>query len=145
MGKTPEQCLEAGLKTMQERAAQHGGTHTFQMFSAVMQGLFPNGITANSKEDWEVLGLIQMIVHKLCRLSNGVSTGSWNPENPHDLGNYAFILESVMRSDRKEEVDGIVDICTVCNGPIGPDEERLPSSKPERWFHRRYFQCTYPG
>jgi len=96
---TPEDCLRAGLKTMEERSAQHGGTHTFQMFGETMHDLFPKGYDIYGQEDWEELGLIMMLVHKLCRLTNNLGKDVTNFDNAHDMGNYAFILESVMRKN----------------------------------------------
>lgn len=107
--KTPEKCLEAGLATMRERKAQHGGDHTFQMFGEVMHALFPAGLDATNAEQWTRLGVLQIMVHKLCRLSLDFGRGGSNTENPHDLGNYSFIFESLLHASGG---------CTLCNRPI---------------------------
>jgi hypothetical protein len=94
----PDECLKAGLKTMEERVAIHGGAHTYQKFGPIMQGLFPYGVTLETEEDWNRMGILMMLVHKLSRLSNDVLNPEPNPENAHDLGNYGFIMEAIIRT-----------------------------------------------
>ena len=58
-----------------------------------MKALFPNGIELKTVEDYNRFGVINMIVAKLTRYSQ-----NWpktHQDSLHDLGVYAFILESL--------------------------------------------------
>lgn len=95
---------------MEERKAQHGGDHTFEAFGEVMAALFPDGIKISDPRDYTKLGLLQMQIHKLCRLAGGLFGSKANPDNAHDLGNYSFIMEAYIRNTNAT--------CPVCNNTI---------------------------
>ena len=57
-----------------------------------MKVLFPNGIELKTIDDFNRMGLLNMIVSKLIRYSNQWETK--HKDSMHDLGVYCFMLES---------------------------------------------------
>ena len=89
--KHPIDCMEAALNTFRERNKTYGDNYL--QHGEVMTALFPDGIKLNSVEDWNRFGVINMIVAKLTRYAQG-----WpkvHQDSVHDLGVYAFMLESL--------------------------------------------------
>jgi len=91
MSKHPIDCIEDALKTFKERNKEYGDNYI--QHGSVMKALFPNGIELKTVEDYNRFGVINMIVAKLTRYSQ-----NWpktHQDSLHDLGVYAFILESL--------------------------------------------------
>ena len=86
-----EKKIEAALKTVKERKALYG--HSYLVHGEIMKVLFPHGMELKTTEDFNRYGALSLIVTKLVRYCN-----KWDKphqDSIHDLGVYAFILETV--------------------------------------------------
>lgn len=93
--KSPDECMAQALDTLKEKRKEYGDSYL--KYGQVMMALFPNGITVYDAEDFNRLGLLNMIVHKLVRYAN-----QWenkHQDSIHDLGVYAFMLEALDTHD----------------------------------------------
>ena len=93
--KSPDECMAQALETLKEKRKQYGDSYL--KYGQVMMALFPNGIKTYDAEDFNRLGLLNMIVHKLVRYAN-----QWenkHQDSIHDLGVYAFMLEALDTHD----------------------------------------------
>ena len=87
----PIDCLEDALHTFKQRNKQYGDNYLTH--GQVMTALFPDGVQLKTVEDYNRFGVINMIVAELTRYSQ-----NWpktHQDSLHDLGVYAFILESL--------------------------------------------------
>ena len=82
--------MQQAIKTFQERNKTYGDNYL--QHGEVMQALFPKGVHLNSVHEHNRFGIINMIVAKLTRYCQGEKP---HQDSIHDLGVYAFILESV--------------------------------------------------
>jgi hypothetical protein len=92
----PLKNLEEAAKTFRERGASYGPSYI--QYGEVMDVLFPDGVELKTKDDFNRMGLLNMVVSKLIRYSN-----QWkepHKDSIHDLGVYAFMLEAVDDSIR---------------------------------------------
>ena len=88
--------MEQAHKTFKERGSQYGASYT--QYGEIMKVLFPNGIKLETNDDFNRMGLLNMIVSKLIRYGN-----MWDKphkDSIHDLGVYAFMLEGIDDSIR---------------------------------------------
>ena len=89
----PEDCiknLKQAVKTFEERGKSYGDS--YNQYGEIMKVLFPNGVKLETKEDFNRMGLLNMMVSKLVRYTN-----QWDKphkDSVHDLGVYSFMLES---------------------------------------------------
>ena len=84
--------MRAALNTFAERNAVYKDTHT--MHGAVLQAMFPDGITLKDPLDHSRYVTFNQIVGKLCRYATNFLDGG-HPDSIHDVGVYAFILEAI--------------------------------------------------
>jgi len=87
--------MQNALNTAKERGEQYG--HSYLTHGEVVKVLFPEGIRLKTKKDFNRYGALNLIVTKLIRYCN-----SWDKphqDSIHDLGVYAFILETIDDSD----------------------------------------------
>lgn len=91
-----------------ERDKVHGST--FMEFGGVMAGLFPEGLTCRTEEEWTRLGVLIQIAHKLARYCTTVAAGTpgeRHVDSLNDLSVYAqmgaFVDETFAR--RRNEND----------------------------------------
>tara|TARA_Y100000385_G_C12588993_1_gene423851 strand:+ start:103 stop:396 length:294 start_codon:yes stop_codon:yes gene_type:complete len=89
--KTPVDCMEGALKTFKERNKTYGDN--YHRHGKVMMSLFPNGVNLSTEKEWNRFGIINMIVSKLTRYSE--NWPNHHQDSVHDLGVYAFMLESL--------------------------------------------------
>lgn len=78
----------------EEKGREYGETH--DKFGPVMKALFPEGIHAVSTEDWNRIGVINMIVHKLMRYVANMKNGG-HLDSANDLSVYGAILAEVTK------------------------------------------------
>ena len=91
--------LREALNTFQERRIVYG--KNYLQYGKVMTVLFANGFELKTEEEWNRFGIINMIVSKLTRYSQ-----SWpnaHIDSIHDLGVYAFMLESLDINDKMSD------------------------------------------
>lgn len=91
MSKEPQDCIQEALETFKSRSVVYG--KNYLQHGKVMRALFPDGINLQTEKDWNRFGIINMIVSKLTRYSQ-----NWphkHIDSIHDLGVYAFMLESL--------------------------------------------------
>jgi hypothetical protein len=93
---SPADCLGEAMNTFRERSKVYG--KNYLQHGKVMMALFPNGMELKTEEDWNRFGIINMIVSKLTRYSQ--SWPSAHIDSIHDLGVYAFMLESLDINDK---------------------------------------------
>ncbi len=89
---TAPELLEAGAATYRERNKSYGDS--YHKFGRVMDALFPEGITCESAEEWNQLGVLTQIVSKLTRLSNDFDR--LHKDSVHDIMVYAAMLEELI-------------------------------------------------
>lgn len=86
----PASNIRQALKTFEQRGKAYG--NSYNQYGEVMKVLFPNGIELKTIDDFNRMGLLNMIVSKLIRYSNQWETK--HKDSMHDLGVYSFMLES---------------------------------------------------
>ena len=87
----PTDLMGEAIKTFEERHKLYG--KTYDQYGYVMEMIFPHGIELKSIDDFRRMGVLNMIVSKILRYAN-----NWDKphkDSIHDLGVYAFILESI--------------------------------------------------
>lgn len=92
--KAPDH-LELGAKTYRERNVEYGDS--YHKFGRVMLALFPDGLTIETVNKWNRLGVLVQIVSKLTRYSNDF----YNPhrDSIHDIMVYAAMLLELENSE----------------------------------------------
>lgn len=84
--------LEAAAATWRQRNALYGDN--YKRFGAVMVALFPNGLTLDTVDDFNRLGVFVQCVSKLSRYAENISRGG-HQDSAHDLAVYAAMLEEL--------------------------------------------------
>jgi hypothetical protein len=90
MMPTPIENMEQAIETFKERNKTYGDNYL--QHGKVMQALFPNGVDLKTLKEHNRFGIINMIVAKLTRYCQGAQP---HKDSIHDLGVYAFMLESI--------------------------------------------------
>lgn len=83
------------LATIAEKKHHEYGA-TYDMYGPVMVALFPDGIGVGTKEAWNQLGVINMIVHKLMRYAENIDTGG-HKDSADDIAVYGAILSELTK------------------------------------------------
>ena len=101
----PVECMEEAIKTFKERHKVYG--NNYLTHGQVMTALFPDGIHLDTAAQWNRFSALNMIVTKLTRYCHSFSQP--HLDSIHDLGVYAFMLESLdsVSSNEKESVNHI--------------------------------------
>ena len=92
--KTPLQCIEEAAETFRQRNLVYGDNYL--NFGFFVAKLFPFGLTLKTPEDWNRFGVLCQILSKISRYANNFSIG--HIDSMHDIGVYAFMLESLDRT-----------------------------------------------
>lgn len=77
--------------TYKVRNAKYG--NNYKRFGQIMMALYPHGLTIDSFEQWNRLGILHMIIAKLSRYVTDPKVG--HLDSIHDIGVYAFMLEEL--------------------------------------------------
>lgn len=96
--KAPDH-LEAGAVTYRERNAEYG--NSYHQFGEVMGALFPGKLVLEYTEDWNRLGVLTQIIHKLCRYSNDFNKP--HEDSIHDIMVYAAMLAELDQKYKEQE------------------------------------------
>ena len=92
--RKPIECIEEALATFKQRNKQYGDNYL--QHGQVMTALFPKGVQLETVEDWNRFGIVNMAVAKLTRYAqNWPKVSESTIDSVHDLGVYAFMLESL--------------------------------------------------
>ena len=91
MKRSPVDCMEEAFETFKTRNKEYGDNYLNH--GRVMMALFPKGVNLKTIEDYNRFGIINMLVAKLTRYCQGWPKS--HQDSIHDLGVYAFILESL--------------------------------------------------
>jgi hypothetical protein len=83
--------MERGAGTYRVRNKRYG--NNYKRFGEIMMALFPNGLTINSVEHWNRMGVIHMIIAKMSRYVTDPKKG--HLDSAHDMGVYSFMLEEL--------------------------------------------------
>lgn len=92
MTKTPDQSLDDAANTFRERNKLYGSA--YQRHGEVMTALFPNGLAIHTKDDWNRLGVFNMMVSKMVRYAHNMESGG-HQDSALDLIAYSAMLESL--------------------------------------------------
>lgn len=90
--KTVPEILLAAAQTYDERNRKYG--NSYKRFGDVMVGMFPDGLTIRTAEDWNRMGLFVQATSKFVRYSAQFENGG-HKDSAHDLINYAAMLEEM--------------------------------------------------
>lgn len=96
MTKTVPDTLREAAEIYQQRAAMYGDNYL--MHGYVMQGLFPNGITLQTVDDFNRYGIFVQMVSKLSRYANMFTRG----------GHYDSLDDNTVYSQMLREIDGLI-------------------------------------
>ena len=88
----PADVLEKVAATLRERSSTY--KNTYEIHGDVMIALFPEGVRLDSAADFEIFGLMNAIVGKVCRFA---ATDMTHIDSVHDIAGYAAIAEFVLR------------------------------------------------
>ena len=91
----PADVLEKVAATLRERGATY--KNTYEIHGDVMAALFPEGMQLNTAADFEIFGLMNAIVGKVCRFA---ATDMTHIDSVHDLAGYAALAEFVLERDK---------------------------------------------
>ena len=91
MKRSPVDCMEEAFETFKTRNKEYGDNYLNH--GRVMMALFPKGVNLKTIEDYNRFGIINMLVAKLTRYCQGWPKA--HQDSIHDLGVYAFMLESL--------------------------------------------------
>jgi hypothetical protein len=83
--------LQKAIKTFSERNKTYGDNYI--QHGKVMKALFPNGVDLRTEKEYNRFGVVNMMVAKLTRYSQGWPSA--HQDSIHDLGVYSFMLESL--------------------------------------------------
>jgi len=86
--------LAALAKLAEEKYNEYGAT--YDMYGPVMVALFPDGIGIGTKEAWNQIGVINMIVHKLMRYAENIDKGG-HKDSADDIAVYGAILSELTK------------------------------------------------
>ena len=95
--KTAADILAEMADTYRERNKVYGDN--YKRVGDVMMALFPEGVTINTKEQFNVWHLFELMVVKLTRFAN---SGLTHEDSIHDLAVYAAMVESLIRKENQE-------------------------------------------
>lgn len=87
----PEMLLDSAA-TFEERSKVYGDN--YKRFGAVMQRMFPNGLSCNSVDDFNRLGVFVQIVSKVTRYAEQFAKGG-HDDSLLDLSVYATMLREL--------------------------------------------------
>lgn len=90
--KRANEFLTAAADTFKERNAQYGDNWT--MVGEVMKGLFPNGVTLNTTDDWNRMHILLLKLVKLTRYTVNWNKGG-HADSIRDDTVYGAMLESI--------------------------------------------------
>ncbi len=90
--KTTVEIMQAASETFAERAKVYG-EEGYRSHSKLVSSLFPEGITLKTEDEFTRFWLFNMLIVKLTRYATNYAKGG-HQDSVHDLGVYAFILES---------------------------------------------------
>ncbi len=88
---------------------------SYKEFGNVMVALYPNGLELNTVDDWNEFGVLQMVIHKLIRLSKVVPLDRDSNvlfekprDNTIDLSVYGAMLAELfdIRQSKQGDTDG---------------------------------------
>lgn len=91
-GDRPSDILRQAAATFEQRNALYGDS--YKSYGNVMVALFPNGLKVNTADDWNRLGVLNMIVSKLTRYAANMEAGG-HKDSAHDTIVYAAMLEEL--------------------------------------------------
>ena len=91
---TPDENLTNAAATFKQRNTVYGSA--YKRHGEVMKALFPNGLAVHSIEEWNRLGVINMLVSKLVRYTSNMSyPAGGHQDSAHDMIAYAAMLEEL--------------------------------------------------
>lgn len=77
----------------------------YKRFGNLMRGLFPDGLSVQTNEEWNRLCILMMITSKLTRYAANFSKGG-HQDSIHDAGVYSAMLEELsMESIKAKDED----------------------------------------
>lgn len=94
---TPDQNLQQAAETFKQRNELYGSA--YKRHGEVMKALFPNGLAVLTVEEWNRLGVINMLVSKLVRYTNNMECNGpgGHQDSAHDMIAYAAMLEELTK------------------------------------------------
>jgi hypothetical protein len=92
--KSVPELLRAAAATYEERNLLYGDN--YKHFGAVMAGLFPDGLTIRTPDEWTRFGLLFHIVSKASRYAINLTRGG-HKDSAHDISVYAAMLEEMTK------------------------------------------------
>jgi hypothetical protein len=90
--KTPDILLQEAAKLFAEKGEAYG--HSYKNFGKVCAILFPDPVELKSENDFNRIGLITMIVHKMLRYTRQFNSGG-HLDSIKDLQVYGAMLEEL--------------------------------------------------
>jgi hypothetical protein len=95
--KTAADILAEMADTYRERNKVYGDN--YKRVGEVMVALFPQGVTINTKDEFNVWHLFELMIVKLTRFAN---SGLSHEDSIHDLAVYAAMVESLIRKENQK-------------------------------------------
>jgi hypothetical protein len=94
MKKTIEEIFDEMKRTFAERNKAYGDS--YRVTGNVLAAMFPRGLTLNTPDQWNRFGAFYMIICKMVRYSETMTTGG-HIDSAHDSAVYSAILEQLTR------------------------------------------------
>src|SRR3954468_1205500 len=85
-----DELMDQAVGTYRERNAVYGSS--YHKHGHVMAALYPEGLKLVTPHDFNLMGCLNMIISKLCRLSQTPE----HRDSIHDIGVYAFMYEELV-------------------------------------------------
>jgi hypothetical protein len=97
---SPVSILEAAASFFEKKNRSYHYNSNFRQFGHIMSALYPEGFKAETVDDWNLIGLITMVVHKLSRVRQATKGGEGpfekKVDNSFDLTVYSSMLTSII-------------------------------------------------
>jgi hypothetical protein len=104
--KKADELMQEAVLTYRERNAVYGSS--YHKHGQVMAALYTKGLTLVTPHDFNLMGCLNMIISKICRLSQTPD----HRDSIHDIGVYAFMYEELL-AKRELELENVARMADV--------------------------------
>lgn len=106
---SPADILKQASELFEKKNSEDNYKGSYEKYGDVMMGLFPEGLTIKSRNDWIAFGIFTMIISKILRLSAVIfgkdreKSVEKREDNSLDLTVYGSMLTSVLKMIRRND------------------------------------------
>ena len=120
--------LRDAAKLFEERNAAYGGNYTG--FPAVLEAMFPEGVTLNGGAELARFAFICQLMMKLTRYGRNVNKGG-HDDSLEDMAVYAIMsaeLDGIAKMNDELRIEKLNRLSKQFGGPVNPTGARFPDT-----------------